>query len=204
MDRLDRLPVVLAVGVVVVGVHAHRSRPVQRQHGDDVVELGGLHAAQQIAHRPAVELEHAQGVAAAQQLVGELVVERHRFQVEVNSPVGLDVFQRVADDRQVAQAQEVHLQQADGLARRVVPAGDDGPVLRSLPQRDGLGQRLAAHDHRARVHAGVADQALQAARRLVDGAHVRVGFDQAADLGGFLEPLVGGVGDADQRECPWP
>ncbi len=116
MDRLDRLAAVLPVGVVVVGVHAHRPRPVQRQHCDDVVELGGLHAAQQIAHRPAVELEHTQGVAAAQQLVGGPVVQRHRFQVEVNSPVGFDVLQRVANDRQVAQAQEVHLQQTDGLA----------------------------------------------------------------------------------------
>ena len=96
--------------------------------------------------------------------------------------------------------EEVHLQQADGLARRVVPAGDDRAVLRPLPQRDRLGQRLGAHDHRAGVHAGVADQALQAARGLVDGADVGVGVDQAADLGGFLVPLVGRVGDARQRD----
>ncbi len=200
MNRLDRLAAVLAVGVVVVGVHAHRAGAVQRQHRDDVVELGGLHAAQQIAHRPAVELEHAQGVAAAQQLIGGSVIQRDGFQVEVNSPVGLDVIQGVADDRQVAQAQEIHLQQADGLTRRVVPAGDDGAVLRPLPQRNGLGQRLAAHDHRTRVHPGVADQAFQPTRGLVDGAHVGVGLDQAADLGGLLVPLVGGIGDPRQRD----
>ena len=200
MNRFDRLTAVLAVGVVVVGIHAHRAGTVQRQHCDDVVELGGLHAAQQVAHRPAVELEHPQRVAAAQQLVGGLVVQRHRFQVEINSPVGLDVLDRVADDRQVAQAQEVHLQQADGLARRVVPAGDDGPVLRPLPQRDGLGERLTAHDHRAGVHAGVADQTLQSAGGLVDRADVRIRFDQAADLRGLFVPLVRRIGDARQRD----
>ncbi len=42
VDRLDRLPVVLAVGVVVVGVHAHRARPVQRDDRDDVLEAGRL------------------------------------------------------------------------------------------------------------------------------------------------------------------
>ncbi len=212
VDRLDRLPVVLAVGVVVVGVHAHGPRPVQRDDGDDVLEAGRLHPAQQVAHRPAVELEHAERVTTSQQFVGGRVVERHRVEVEFDAPVGLDVLDGVTDDRQVAQPEEVHLQQADGLARRIVPAGDDGPVLRTPPQRNRLDERLGAHDHRAGVHAGVADQALQPARGLVDGPHVRVGVEQAADLGGLLVPLVAGIGDARQRnvlghdrraEAPW-
>ncbi len=200
MDRPDGLAAVLAVGVVVVGVHAHRAGAVQREHRDDVLEAGGLHAAQQIAHRSAVELEHPERVAAGEQFVGRRIVERQRLQHQVDSAVGLDVLQRVADDRQVAQPEEVHLQQADGLARRVVPAGDDRAVLRPLPQRDRVDQRLGAHDHRAGVHAGVADQALQSAGGLVDGADVGVGVDQAADLGGLLVPLVGGIGDPRQRD----
>ncbi len=161
VDRFDRLAAVLAVGVVVVGVHAHRPGPVQRQHRDDVLETGGLHAAQQVAHRTAVELEHAQRVPAAQQLEGGRVVQRQRLQVQVDAPVGFDVLDRVADDRQVAQAEEVHLEQADGLARGVVPTGDHRAVLGASPQRDRVDERLGAHDHRAGVHAGVADQSLQ-------------------------------------------
>ena len=199
VDRLDGLATVLAVGVVVVGVHAHRAGPVQRDDRDDVLEPGGLHAAQQVAHRPTVELEHAERVAAAEQLVGGRIVERDRVEVEVDAPVGLDVLECVADDRQVPQPEEVHLQQADGLARRVVPAGDDRAVLRPLPQRDRVDERLGAHDHGAGVHARVADQALQAAGRLVDGPDVRVGVDEPADLGGLLVPLVVRVGDPRQR-----
>ena len=84
VDRLDRLAAVLAVGVVVVGVQPHRTGPVERENRDDVLELGGLHAPQQVAHRAAVELEHAEGVAAAEQLVGGVVVERQRLQVDVD------------------------------------------------------------------------------------------------------------------------
>ena len=200
VDGLDRLPAVLAVGIVVVGVHAHRAGAVQREHRDDVLEPGGLHAAQQISHRATVELEHTEGVPAGQQLVGRGVVQRQRLEHQVDTAVGLDVGDRVADDRQVPQPEEVHLQQADGLARRVVPAGDDRAVLRALPQRDRVDQRLGAHDHRAGVHTGVADQALQPASGLVDGAHVGVGVDQAANLGGLLVPLVVGVGDPRQRD----
>ena len=67
MDRLHDLPVVLAVGVVVVRVHAHRAWTVERADGDDVLERGGRHALEQFAHGPAVELEHAQGLAPLQQ-----------------------------------------------------------------------------------------------------------------------------------------
>ena len=75
VDRRDGLAAVLAVGVVVVGVHAHRAGPVQREHRDDVLEAGGLHPPKQIAHRTAVELEYAEGVAAGEQFVGRRIVQ---------------------------------------------------------------------------------------------------------------------------------
>ena len=46
VDGFDGLPVVFAVGIVVVGVHAHGTRPVERDDGDDVLETGRLQAAQ--------------------------------------------------------------------------------------------------------------------------------------------------------------
>ena len=181
-------------------VHAHRAGAVQREHGHDVVEPGGLHAPQQVPHGPAVELEHPEGVALAQQLVGGLVLQRQRVQVELGAPVAADVVDGVADDGEVAQAEEVHLEQTDGLAVGVGPAGDEGTVLRPLPHRDGRHERLGGHDHRAGVHACVADQPLEPARRLVDLRDVGIGLDERTDLGGFLVALVGRVGDAPQRD----
>lgn len=180
MDGFDLLPPVLAVGVVVVRVHAHRTGPVQREHRDDVLETGGLHAAQQVAHRAAVELEHAESVSAREQFVRGRVVEREGVEIEIDPPpVRLDVVDGVTDDGEVPQSEEVHLQQADGLARRVVPAGDDGAVLGALPHGNRIHQRFGRHDDRAGVDAGVTDQALEPLGRLVDLRDVRVGVDEA-------------------------
>ena len=200
MDGGDRLPVVLAVGVVVVGVHAHRAGAVQREHCNDVAESRGLHTLEELTHRPAVELEHPEGVSPGEQLVGLGIIQRQRIQVEIHVAVELEVVDRVADDREVAQPQEVHLQQADGLTRGVVPAGDDGAVLRALPHRDRLGQRLGRHDHRAGVHTGVADQPFEPQCGVVDLLDIGIGLDELADLAGLFVPIVRGIGDARDRD----
>jgi hypothetical protein len=52
---------------------------------------------------------------------------------------------RVVDDRQVAQAQEVHLEQAERLSGRVVELRDDRAVGGPAHQRDVV-DRLGPHD----------------------------------------------------------
>ncbi len=134
MDRHNLRPAGLPVGVDRGA--GHRARPVQRDHRGDVAELVGPHGPQQPAHRTAVELEHAQRVAAGQQVVGRLVVEAERFQIDLDAPVVLDAPDRVVDHGEVAQPEEVHLQQADVLARGVVELRDHGAVGLALPDRD--------------------------------------------------------------------
>ena len=74
VDRLDRLPAVLAVGVIIVGINPHRARPVQRQDCDDIGEAGGLQSPQQIPHRCTVELENPECVTAGQQFIGGRII----------------------------------------------------------------------------------------------------------------------------------
>ena len=50
----------------------HRPRPVERDQRDDVLEAVGAHVDQRAAHPRAFHLEHADGVAAGQHLVGFL------------------------------------------------------------------------------------------------------------------------------------
>lgn len=164
VDRGDLLLAVLAQRVVGVGVHAHRARPVQGRDGGDVLEVVGLHQPQQRAHGPAVELEDAERVAALEQFEGRGVVEREAQEVDVDPLVGLHHLDGVVHDREVAQAQEVHLQQAERLAARVVPLGDGDAVGVPHPDGDVVGDGLAGHDHTGGVHAHLADQALHAAR----------------------------------------
>ena len=101
MDRLDLLLTVLTQSVVGVRVRAHRARTVQRQHCRNVLELLGLHELEQRAHRAAIELEHAEGVAARQQTVRFRVVQREGFKVQVNASVSLNVLHRIRDDGEV-------------------------------------------------------------------------------------------------------
>ena len=139
VDRLDRLAAVLAAGVLVVGVGTHRTGAVERADGGDVGEDVGLQGAQQRAHARAVELEDAERVAAAHQLVGRPVVEGQLLQHDRLVAVDLDVGQRVLEDPEVGQAEEVHLDESERLAHRVVELGDDGAVLR--PRHDRVRRR---------------------------------------------------------------
>ena len=181
VDRRDLLQAVLAFGVVVVRVHIHRARTVQGDQRGDVVEVVRLEALEQGAHAVRIQLEHAQRVAARQQLVRPPVVERDLRVVDRLLAVGGDVLQRVADHREVGQAQEVHLHQAQRLARMVLERRRDRPV-RALQQGRRVRDRLRAHDRGARMHTRLADQALDAHRLIGDALGVRVRLVQLAEL----------------------
>src|SRR3712207_7874651 len=53
---------------------------------------------------------------------------------------------RSVDDREVAQAEEVHLQQPERLAGAHVELRDDRPVRLAALDRDDVDQRRARHD----------------------------------------------------------
>ena len=203
MNRGDFLTPVLAVGVVPVSIHAHRAGAVQGQGGHDVFEAGRLHALEQLLHTAGVQLEHAQGIPAREQVIdlGDLgVIGMQLLELHFFAAVALNVFDGIANNGEVAQAQKVHLQQANGLAGGVIPAGDIGAIGRPLPHRDVVHQPHGSHNHRAGVHAGLADDAFQTARGVINLFHIRVGFHHLADLGGLGIALVVGVSNAPQRD----
>ncbi|MDF9803148.1 hypothetical protein M2436_001695 [Streptomyces sp. HB372] len=171
-------------------------RPVEGRDGGDVLEVVGLHLAQQGAHRPAVELEDAERVAAAEQFVRLGVVQREGEHLQVDALVGLHHLDGVVHDRQVAQAEEVHLQQAERLALRVVPLRDGDAV--GVPDPDGgvVDDRLAGHDDACGVHAHLPDQALDALGRVDDLLDVRFALVHPPDLARLAVARVLGVGDA--------
>jgi hypothetical protein len=102
--------------------------------------------------------EDAEGVAAGQELVGGLVVERDddlaRVAVaridgcQVNAAVLTDVLEGVVDDTQVPQPQEVHLDQPHIFATGVVEAGDLDGVLGPHVQQDPVGSGRSASSWR--------------------------------------------------------
>ena len=122
------------------------------------------------------------------------------IEVRVWLAVERDVLKGVGHDREVTQTQEVHLQQAERLARRVVKLGDDRAVLRALHDRDDVRERVGAHDDRARVHAPLTRQPLQAERVLDDLVRVGVLLVELAELRGLGVALVLLIEDAVDRD----
>ena len=186
---LDRLAAVLAVGVVVVHVRRHRPGPVERDEGGDVVEAGRLQRPHEGAHRAALELEHADPRAALQELQRGVVVERDGVDVEVGVAVGVQHLDGVGDDVEVAQAEEVHLQQAELLDAVHLELRDDRRHLGRLAglglalHRQVLGERFLGDHDGGGVDAVGALQALEALGDVDDLLDVGVGVVHRPQLG---------------------
>src|SRR5690606_8179180 len=114
---------------------------------------------------------------------------------------GLHHLDGVVHDGQVAQAQEVHLQQAERFAARVVPLRDGHAVGVPHPDGDVVGDGLAGHDHAGGVHAHLPDQALDALGGVDDLLHVGFVLVHRPDLARLRVAGVVGVGDAGQRDA---
>ena len=91
-----------------------------------MLEAVGLEALQDVAHAVRLELEQAAGPARGEQLVGLRVVERAARSGSMRvARLGLDHLHAVVDEGERAQAQEVHLQEADALDALHVELGRD-------------------------------------------------------------------------------
>ena len=97
---------------------------------------------------------------------------------------------RVVQHREVPQAEEVHLDQPERLARRVVELGDDRAVLLAAHDRDDVDQRLGRHDHAGRVHPPLPLQTLQVAGGVHHRLDVRVGLVQRPELSALAVAVV--------------
>ena len=126
------------------------------------------------------------------------------IEVDVDIPVFLHGIDSVLEDRQVREAQEVELQQAEILDRMHLVLGHQPFRVGGLLEWHQLGQRLAADDHAGSVGRCVPRHALELLRELDDSPHALVRGDHVAqglaDLEGLVEldtELVrNGLGDA--------
>ena len=147
---------VFNVDVIVDHPALQRARTIEGGGGDDVGELVGFHPAQQIADAARFELKNAFGLAALQQCVGGFVVERQPLEVEIFAGRLFNQPDRPRKDGEVAEAEEVHLQQARRLDVVHRPLGDDVLFAGDAGQRDVFGDRFVGDDHRGGVGADVA------------------------------------------------
>ena len=188
MQVLERLAAVLELRVVAVHVGGHGPGPVQSDQRSHVVEARRGQGAQRLAHGRTLELEDAHRVGPAQHLERGLV--RQVDGVDVGSlPCRLlDPVERPFDHREVAEPEEVHLQQAQLLDAVHFVLRDDGGVLGGATgvglALDGqiVGQRVPGDDHRGGMDPVLAAQALEAQRDVDDLLGLGVGLVHGAEL----------------------
>src|SRR6266566_5139343 len=84
-----------------------------------------LGLAQDVAHAAALELENAIRLTVLKNLIGLSIVEWNRVDVEFDAHRPFDFRNGVEDERQSAEAQEIHLQQTDPLDLLHRPLGRD-------------------------------------------------------------------------------
>ncbi len=182
VDEGDLLLPRLPLGVVRDVLH--RPRPVERDERDQVLEDRRLHLAERLAHARGLELEDAHRLAAREHRVGLLVVERDRRHVDA-----ADQLDRLVDHVEVAQAEEVHLQQAERLDRVHRELGHDLLVGALLLQRDRVDQRLGADHDAGGVDRVLADEPFERPRQVDDLLRRRIGLVGRLQVGAGLEAV---------------
>ena len=188
MNWRDRLHSLFAKRVVRVRLRRHRPGSIQREHGRDVVEHVGLHLLEQLPHRGRVELEDPQGLPRREQFEDSWIVVAELFKDQVNTAVRPNVSQRVVEDVKVTESEEVHLDETQCLARRVVELGDDLTIVRSHHERDDVGQFRVRHNHTSSVDSSVAFDVLDTAGGLINNLGLGRHFDRLPKLLCLLEP----------------
>ena len=179
----------LAVDEVVDHAALDGPGAVEGVQGDQVLELPRLGLPQDLPHARALELEDAERLALAEQVERLRVGERQVLHHDARARGRRDLLEGVVDERQRAQAQEVHLEQADPLDLLHAPLGRDF-VAAPLVERRELGDRPRRDHDAGGVHRRVARHALEALRDAEQLGDARVVLLHLAEHGVLLERLV--------------
>ena len=184
----DRLLAGPAAEVGVDGAALDRPGPDQRHLDDDVVEGAGPEPREGGHLGPALDLEHADGVGIAEEVVDGVLLG-DGGQVDLCAPVLGDEVDGEVEHRQHPQPEQVELDEAGGGAVVLVPL-EDGAVLHGRPlHRAVLDEGPVGDDHPAGVDPEVAGEALHLAGEV---EHQR--RDAGAVLGSRPGEVAAGVG----------
>ena len=171
------------------GDGVHGAGAVEGDDGGDVLDILGLEAHAHAGHARRLHLEHAGGPAVGEHLEHLRVVVRDVRQGEAGAGF-LHQLHGVVQDGQVAQAQEVHLQQAQLLQGGHDVLGDHRLVV--LGQRHIVHHRPPGDHHPGGVGGGVAGHPLNGLGGVDEAVNPLVPLVQLPQGLGQLEGLVQG------------
>ena len=169
-----------------VGVHSaadDRPRPHDRDLHGEVIEVAGLRARQHRDLRARLDLEDADGVAAADRVVDRLVLEVDAREVDDAAASGGDQVDRVLDDGEHAEPEEVDLHHPRVADRVLVPVAEVAVRHCRRLARHAVDERFRGDHHPPGVLREVARDADQLRHDLGE-------FAPAARAGAVLELRV--------------
>ena len=122
-----------------------------RHLDDEVVEAGRLQARQHRHLRSGLDLEHAYRVGPAQHLVDRRIIARHGSERKAAAIMALDQLEALADGREHAERQHVHLQHAERVDVVLVPLEEGAVRHGAVVDRHGLVEPRAREHEAAHV-----------------------------------------------------
>ena len=143
-----------ALAAAQVGMHhvaLDRAGPDDGHLDDEIVEALGAQPRQHGHLRAGLHLEHADAVGALQHPVYPGILRRDLLHRKAAPAEVVDEAERLADRRQHAEAEHVHLQQAEGFEVVLVPLDDGAVVHGRVLDRHEFGQGPARDDEAADV-----------------------------------------------------
>ena len=167
------------------------ARTVEGDGGHDVGEARRGKPREQAYVQRALHLKQAVHVARLHELEGGFVVDGNLFWDDLHAKPLLDVLAGDGEHIERAQAEEVHLQQAELGRIMTVVLRNDAAALGIALHGHVITHRIAADDGGAGMHALAAHVALDGLRGVKNGFHVLLG------LVGLLEIRVRGKGLVD-------
>ncbi len=167
MQVVDAFDTLLAADEIVR--HQHRTRAEQRHDRDQITESVRLNPLDQIAHTARLELKYRCRLTTAQQLVSRFVIHRNRFDIDFRiallSARHIDRRDRLVDDRQSLQPQEVELDESNGLQVILVELRERGALGVGV-EGHRLGQRVRRNDDASRMRTRVACKTFELFRQV--------------------------------------
>ncbi len=154
MGEADRLHAPAAVDEGPDHLGLQRSGPVEGDGGDDVVEVPLFEAGGEVALSGRFELEQPDGAPVGDDLVGGGVVGGQVVGADAPPGAPADEVDALGDGRVRAQAEDIHLDQAQGGDVVFVELGDHHPFGRPL-QRGVVGDGPVRDDEASQVGAQV-------------------------------------------------
>ena len=110
----------------------HRSRTIERVHGNEVTHDGWLELLHVLAHTCRLKLEDTYGSSLLEEFVGLCIVFWHVVNIHIYAVAQFDILEALFDDSQRLESEEVHLDKTDVLHYVTVILGDEDALLAIL------------------------------------------------------------------------